>query len=91
MGFIRLLEGYNKFEQIGHTAISISCLQFVEYLEHHDPIAKQTISISHPVSFYFDNMGNPEWLSTIDCNILRAEFYYYHELAEMGVVTIPTF
>lgn len=26
--------------------------------------------------------------STVDCNILRAEFYYYHELAKMGVETI---
>ncbi|MBN8157133.1 type II toxin-antitoxin system HipA family toxin, partial [Vibrio vulnificus] len=28
--------------------------------------------------------------STIDCNILRAEFYFYHELTEMGVETIST-
>ncbi|WED27293.1 HipA domain-containing protein [Vibrio sp. DW001] len=27
--------------------------------------------------------------TTIDCNILRAEFYYYHELTEMGFDTIP--
>jgi len=27
--------------------------------------------------------------STVDCNILRAEFYYYHELTEMGFNTIP--
>lgn len=27
--------------------------------------------------------------STIDCHILRAEFYFYHELTEMGVETIP--
>ncbi|OOE33416.1 toxin HipA [Salinivibrio kushneri] len=26
--------------------------------------------------------------SPIDCNILRAEFHYYHELSEMGVETI---
>jgi serine/threonine-protein kinase HipA len=25
----------------------------------------------------------------VDCNILRAEFYYYHELASMGMETIP--
>lgn len=25
----------------------------------------------------------------IDCNILRAEYHYYHELTEMGVSTIP--
>lgn len=28
--------------------------------------------------------------SAIDCNILRAEFYYYHELTDMGFDTIPT-
>ncbi len=27
--------------------------------------------------------------TTVDCNILRAEFAYYHELTEMGVETIP--
>ncbi|MEZ8121748.1 MULTISPECIES: type II toxin-antitoxin system HipA family toxin [Vibrio] len=27
--------------------------------------------------------------STVDCNILRAEFYYYHALTEMGFDTIP--
>lgn len=26
----------------------------------------------------------------IDCDILRAEYHYYHELAEMGFETIPT-
>ena len=26
----------------------------------------------------------------IDCDILRAEYHYYHELAEMGIDTIPT-
>lgn len=28
--------------------------------------------------------------SEVDCNILRAEFYYYHELEAMGFATIPT-
>lgn len=28
--------------------------------------------------------------SIVDCNILRAEFYFYHELTAMGVETIPT-
>lgn len=28
--------------------------------------------------------------SEVDCNILRAEFHYYQELAEMGFETIPT-
>ena len=27
--------------------------------------------------------------SLVDCNILRAEYYYYHELAAMGFDTIP--
>ena len=27
--------------------------------------------------------------STVDCNILRTEFYYYHELTQMGIDTIP--
>ncbi|WP_368541844.1 type II toxin-antitoxin system HipA family toxin [Enterobacter soli] len=26
----------------------------------------------------------------VDCNILRAEYHYYHELTEMGFSTIPT-
>jgi serine/threonine-protein kinase HipA len=28
--------------------------------------------------------------SPVDCDILRAEYHYYHELAEMGFETIPT-
>ncbi|WP_120512453.1 type II toxin-antitoxin system HipA family toxin [Photobacterium salinisoli] len=27
--------------------------------------------------------------TTVDCNILRAEYHYYHELTEMGFETIP--